>query len=158
MEAAERDGRVEMVKLLPNYHMYDLDEKKLGKLVEITLRNNMVISLQMRVDDRRSQNFLLKVDDVKVSDAVRAISAFPEQTFILNNVLMSEVEILTESLENIYIDIAFVEQQDTLEQLFKKCSPDRVLFGSHCPFFYPESALYKLKYSRLDMEVLEKVM
>lgn len=158
MDVAINDGRVRMIKLLPNYHMYGLDVCKLDKLVEITQKNKMLVSIQMRVEDKRMQYPLLKVDDVNAHDIIKALAGFPEQVFILNNILLHEIRYIMDSLDNVYFDIPFIEHQDTLEQINNMFSLDRFLFSSHCPFFFPEGNLSKLKKSRLDINEVEKVM
>jgi len=157
MEIALNDRRVKMVKLIPNYHIYKMDEKKLGKLVELAKPNHMVISIQMRIEDRRGQYPLMKVDDVGYQGVIKALSYFPDQVFILNNVLMSDIQMLIQSLDNVYLDISSLEHQDILEQLYHEYSLDRFLFSSHCPFFFPEGNIYKLKFSSLDIKEVEKV-
>lgn len=157
MDMAIKDGRVRMVKLLPNYHMYGLDEAALGSLVELAQRNKMLVSVQMRVEDRRMRYPLLKVDDVGGYEIIKTLSRFPLQTFILNNVLMSEIRHILDSLDNVYFDIPFLEQPDTLEHISALYPLDRFLFSSHCPFFFPEGSLSKLKQSRLDIHEVEKV-
>lgn len=158
MEIAINDGRVRMVKLLPNYHMYGFDDENMGKLVDLTSQNGIVISIQMRVEDKRGQYPLMKVEDVQDHEIVRALAGFPNQQFILNNILLHEIEIIMTSLNNIYMDISSLERQDILEYLYKTYTLDRFVFSSHSPFFHPEGSLYKLKYSSVEMNEVEKVM
>ena len=57
----------------------------------------------------------------------------------------------------VYLDIAMLEGVAGLASLLEKVPLDRVLFGSHAPFFYFESALLKLKESVLSAAQLEAV-
>ena len=158
MEAAVNDGRVRMVKLLPNYHMYAFEEEKMEKLVDLATRNNIVISIQMRVEDKRGQYPLMKVEDVHAHEVIRALAGFPQQRFIVNGILLHEIQIMMPSLDNVYMDISWLERQDILEHLYKTYTLDRFVFSSHSPFFHPEGNVYKLKYSRVPMDEIEKVM
>lgn len=154
---AVQDKRVKMVKLIPNYHMYELSVEKLQKLVEITMKNKLVISLQMRIEDTRGQYPLMKIPDVNVLSTIRVLSGFPQQVFILNNIYYAEVEPVLHSLENSYIDISSIEWQNVLHLLHDTFTLDKVLFSSHSAFYYPEGNVFKLKYSDLDASEIEKV-
>ena len=156
MEAAASDGRVAMIKLLPNYHRYELDECKLGRLTELTGKYGMIIAIQIRVEDKRLQYPLMQVNDVEIHSITKVVSRFPEQIFILNNIYMHEIRHIIDS-NNVYMDIACIEQQDTLEKLSKRFTLDRFVFSSHCPFLYPEGSLSKLKGSRLGINEINKV-
>ncbi len=49
------------------------------------------------------------------------------------------------SAGNVYFDIAMNEGVGGLDRLIAATSPARVVFGSHYPFFYFESALLKVR-------------
>jgi uncharacterized protein len=51
--------------------------------------------------------------------------------------------------ENVYFDMAKNEGIGGFEALLAATGPDRVVFGSHYPFFYFESALLKVRESDL---------
>jgi uncharacterized protein len=46
---------------------------------------------------------------------------------------------------NVYFDMAMNEGVGGLARLVEETSPSRIVFGSHYPFFYFESALLKLR-------------
>jgi predicted TIM-barrel fold metal-dependent hydrolase len=48
------------------------------------------------------------------------------------------------------VDIANVEGIGGVGQLLQSVPADRVLFGSHYPFYYYESAVLKLRESKLE--------
>lgn len=154
---AIQDKRVKMIKLIPNYHMYELSEEKLEKLVKLTVCNKLLISIQMRVEDSRGQYPLMKVSDVDLLSAIKVLSNFPQQTFILNNTYYSEVAAILHSLNNVYIDISSLEWQNILHILHDTYTLDKILFSSHSAFYYPEGNVFKLKYSDLEVSDIEKV-
>ncbi len=50
---------------------------------------------------------------------------------------------------DIVVDMAMLEGASGVANLLQKVPADRVLFGTHAPFFYPESAALKLQESPL---------
>lgn len=148
---------VKIIKLLPNYHMYDLTEDALKMLVEYTLKYNFIISIQMKIEDTRGQHPLMKVPDVQIEKVVKVISNFPEQKFIINNGYINDVDQVLYSFDNVYADISSVETQDILSTLSKRHGTKRLLFSTHSAFYYPEGNLFKLAYSTLNKEDLNKI-
>jgi hypothetical protein len=54
-------------------------------------------------------------------------------------------------------DIAMLEGVGGVANLLKQVPADRVVFGSHAPFFYLESAVFKLKESVLSEPQLASI-
>lgn len=157
IDASLRDGRVKMIKLLPNYHMYDVDEKMFAPLVEMTAKHKLVISIQMRVEDVRGQHPLMKVNDVDILRVVKVLAYFPGQRFVLSNAVAGELDEVLKSLSHVWVDISSVESTDTLTMLKERYSLNHILFATHSPFYVPEGALYKLKYADVSGDDIERV-
>ena len=157
MDIAVNDGRVKMVKLIPNYHMYKMYEKDMDKLVAYAKSKGLVISIQLTVEDPRGQYPLMKVERVHHYDVVKTLALFPEQTFILHNSSMNDLPFYMGALKNVYVDISYLERQDIMAVLHKEYSLDKFLFASHMPFFFPDGSLNKLKYANVDIDEVEKV-
>lgn len=157
MELALEDSRVKMVKLIPNYHMYRLHDKDMGTLVKLAKSKGILISIQMSVEEARFQYPMMKVQNVEVFDIIKTLSSFPDQTFIVSSALMSDVRQLMESLNNIYLDISSLECQNVMEKIKSAYPLDRFLFSTHSPFYFPEANVYKLKYSTLDRDEINKI-
>lgn len=158
LEFAMKDSRVKMVKIIPNYHMYsNVAYDNLVELVELTSKNNIIISIQMRIEDPRGQYPLMKVCDVDRDKVAIAIAMHPEQIFILNNLYLTEIEQYLQVFDNVYVDISSIEFTNVMKLLYDQFTLDRILFSSHCAFYYPEANLYKLKFSDLDITEIEKV-
>jgi predicted TIM-barrel fold metal-dependent hydrolase len=54
-------------------------------------------------------------------------------------------------------DIATLENVGGIGILVEQIAPERILFGTHAPFFYPESAVLKLRESRLPDDIMRKI-
>jgi predicted TIM-barrel fold metal-dependent hydrolase len=157
VELAVKDGRVRILKLLPNYHMYEVNEANLEPLVKLTMQHKLIISIQMRVEDSRGQYPLMMVEDLDVVRVVKTVSFFPEQPFILSNPATAELAQVLNSVNNLYVELASVENPDVLMMLKNTYGLDQVLFGSHSPFFIPEAIIAKLKYTDVSQADVEQV-
>lgn len=157
VELAANDGRVRMVKLLPSYHMYEISERVLEPLVELAQRHKLLIGLQLRVEDKRGMYPLLNVEEPDIVRVVKTLSYFPEQPFVLGYPVIAELIQVLNSVENVYVELAALENVDITLLLKKLYSLDRILFGSHAPFFIPEAVLSKLKYTDAAQEDVEQV-
>jgi predicted TIM-barrel fold metal-dependent hydrolase len=61
-------------------------------------------------------------------------------------------------LDNVYFDIAYREGVGGVAKFIAETSPTRVLFGSHFPFFYWESAFLKVREAGLSAEEEKAVL
>jgi predicted TIM-barrel fold metal-dependent hydrolase len=53
--------------------------------------------------------------------------------------------VLVKETNNIYVDISFAEKLDTIVSLLEEIPAKRILFVSHTPFLYTQSAAMKTK-------------
>lgn len=150
LNLAASDERVHMVRVLPTYHLYAFDESTIAPLVEVTRRHGLVIAVQVRVEDARGMYPLMQVPDLDIIRAVKTMSAFPRQQFLLCNCYQRELGDVLPALENVYVDLASLEVQDVLQVLAHRYGLERLLFSTHCAFYYPEGNLNKLAYSTVS--------
>lgn len=148
---------VKMVKLLPNYHMYDFTEAILEKLIEITSAKGIIISIQMRIEDLRRHHPLMKVPDVDIIKVAKTVSAFPKQKFIINNGSVKEIGEGLYFPKNIWADMANAETQDVISTLLRENDPEKILFSTHSAFYFPEASVFKLAFSGMNKEDVDKV-
>jgi predicted TIM-barrel fold metal-dependent hydrolase len=106
------------------------------------------------------------VGDIDVIKAVKTMAFFPEQRFILSNAYIGELKEVWNSLENVWVDLSSLEQwvnlssmehKDFFQMLKQNDFIGRTLFATHTPFYFPEGALYKLKYTDASSEDIEHV-
>lgn len=148
---------VKMIKLLPNYHMYDFNEEILEKLVGITSQEKILISVQIRVEDPRRHHPLMKVGDVDINTIAKTVSHFPRQKFLINNGSIREIGEGLYFPTNVWADMANAEIQDVITHLVSENNPDRILFSTHSAFYFPEASVFKLALSDSAGEIIEKV-
>ena len=58
---------------------------------------------------------------------------------------LTEIKELAAAGPQLYFDIAFAETMNTMQRLTESVAADRLLFGTHTPFFYPEAAISKVE-------------
>jgi hypothetical protein len=140
------------IRLHPNYHGYTLDHPAFARLLGLAAARRRVVALALIMEDERMMHPLLRVPRVDVGPLV----ALVEQTPGLRLVLLNALGILRgEGLEQllrageVYVEISMLEGVGGVANLLEKVSHERVLFGSHSPCFYFESALLKLRESPL---------
>ena len=112
------------------------------------------------MEDQRTQHPLAQVPPVEVAALSELLKAAPKARLVLLNWAGSVKGELLKKLSasgQIYFDIATLENVGGLASLFQQVPADRILFGSHAPFFYFESAALKLKESVLSEQQNEAI-
>ncbi|MFA6715710.1 MAG: hypothetical protein WC082_09440 [Victivallales bacterium] len=148
---------VKIIKLLPEYHLYELNEEKLEELVEKTSASGLVISVPFKIEDPRGQYPLLDIKGLDPVKTAKVLSYFRQQKFIINNAYWRDLNDIYYILENACFDIAMLEPVPPLKKIKEKYSLERFVFAANCPLFYPEGNLNKLKYAGLPQEDIDKV-
>jgi predicted TIM-barrel fold metal-dependent hydrolase len=140
------------IRLHPNYHRYKLDAPVFAKLLSLAAERSLIVQLAIRMEDERTQNLLAPVPPVDAAPLVDLLKEAPKARLVLLNWAGAVKPDLAKRLSatgQVFFDIATLENVGGVASLFQQVRPDRVLFGSHAPFFYFESAELKLKESAL---------
>ncbi len=134
---------IKALKVIPNYHAYDLAETRALDLAERVAARGVPLLVQMRIEDERSHYELLKVPGVTVEAIANLASRLPGLAIVALCPYFAEAVRLAR-ITNVWVDISFVENLDTLRQLLAQVPPAKVLFGSHAPWLYARAAARKL--------------
>jgi predicted TIM-barrel fold metal-dependent hydrolase len=146
------------IRLHPNYHGYKLDHPSLARLLRLAAERHLLVSLAVMMEDERMMHPLLRVPPVNLDPLAALVTQTPGLRLILLNALGSlHGEALLTLLRSgeVYVEIAMLERVGAVANLLNQVPRERVLLGSHAPFFYFESALLKLKESALSTEQLK---
>ncbi len=161
--------RMAGVRLYPAYHGYGLDHADFAKLLAETAKRGMLVQIVLRMEDERCHHPALVIGAVDVGPLVEALKKLPQAKVQLINsagrLLGKNVAALVRETQ-VTFDIAATEGNGGVGQLiagtnysYTAAIPiERLVFGSHAPFFPCESALMKLFESPLNLAQLEPLM
>jgi predicted TIM-barrel fold metal-dependent hydrolase len=141
------------VRVHPNYHNYKLDHPNFARFLKAAAERKLIVQLAVLMEDARMMHPLMRVPPVDITPLEKLVSQTPGLRLILLNALTSvsrtdKLYRLTNAGE-VYVEIAMLETLAALETLVKDIPVERILFGSHAPSFYFESAALKLQESNL---------
>jgi hypothetical protein len=141
------------IRLHPNYHGYKLDDPAFARLLDLACERGLTVQLVVTMEDERTQHPLMRAPHVDVTPLVALLASRPSLRIVLLNWsrgVSSALLIKLLAAGQAYCDIATLEGVGGVANLLKQVPADRVVFGSHAPFFYLESAVLKLKESDLS--------
>jgi predicted TIM-barrel fold metal-dependent hydrolase len=161
--------RMRGVRLYPAYHGYSLASPEFAQLVDAAARRDLLVQIVLRMEDERVHHPAIAIGSVDVSPLGELLKKMPAAKVQLINsagpLLGNNVAALVRDTL-VTFDIAATEGNGGVGRLiegtnysYRGAIPiERLLFGSHAPFFPCESALMKLFESPLSLIQLEKLM
>ena len=136
------------IRLHLNYHGYDLKDPSFAELLKLAAARKLIVQLALCMEDQRTQHPLMRVPPVDIAPLADLIKAEPKvRLVVLNCYPQMGLEPLGKlsAAGNVCFDLSMVEGVGGVARLVQEVSLERVLFGSHFPFFYYESALFKMQ-------------
>jgi predicted TIM-barrel fold metal-dependent hydrolase len=151
------------LRLYPRWHNYRLTDPACVELVREATARSLVITIPIRVEDRRQQSWLVDIPDVDHTEIAALVRAVPEARFVLVNGSGYTGSILGRKENglpaNYSVDISLLtaELGNELGRLLEVLGEDRVVFGTGMPFHYPDPALVKLELLEAPEPVKQKI-
>lgn len=148
------------IRLHPNYHGYTLDDPRFAELLSLAADRGLIVQLALSMEDERTQHALHLVPHVDPKPLAGVITKLPKLRLVLLNAFRSLPVLKAAEVAKagqVWFDIAMLESVAGVAKLIQQVSPERVLFGSHSPLFYFESAELKLVESGLPESVLQQI-
>lgn len=149
LKVALEKWKFQAIKLIPNYHQFDLGDDRVAELLAIAEKSNVPVCVQMRMQDERSHHPLVKVPGVSAVSIVKLAAQHPRNRFLVCAGYLNELKTFKDSA-NIWAEISFVESGQALVGALKAMNPQRLVFGSHSPLYYFEAQAKKLDVDDVD--------
>ena len=140
---------MQVVRIYPNYHGYKLDDPVFEQLLTIVEEQQLVLQLVLKMEDVRTHHPLMMVPTVDHAPLTKSLADHPKLPVILMNIdrLTGPDASALVKAGNVFFDISHAEQVGALEKIIHDLPYERLLFGSHSPFFNLEAALLKFRES-----------
>lgn len=148
------------IRLHPNYHGYTLDDPRFAELLSLAVDRGLIVQLALSMEDERTQHALHLVPHVDPKPLAGIVAKLPKLRLVLLNAFRSLPVLKAAEVAKagqVWFDIAMLESVSGVAKLIEQVSPERVLFGSHSPLFYFESAELKLVESGLPEPILKQI-
>jgi predicted TIM-barrel fold metal-dependent hydrolase len=153
LRRCHEEHRMPGIRLHPNYHGYTLDDPRLAALLDEAARRSMLVQIAAAMEDDRTQHPLVRVPPVNLAP-LEAIAARREAPrIVLLNVRLDPAGAPIRRLiatGRIWIDTAMLEGLSAVERVVAAIGSDRLLSGSHAPFYAPDAAPLKLREAALN--------
>ena len=153
LRRCHEEHKMRGIRLHPNYHGYDLRDPVFTELLKLSAARGLIVQLALCMEDERTQHPLMRVAPVDLTPLAALASMDPKlKLVVLNCYPQLKPEQLTELVpaRNVCFDLSMRERVGAVAQLIEGFALERVLFGSHSPFFYFESALLKVEEAGLS--------
>ena len=153
LRRCHEEHKMRGIRLHPNYHGYGLQEVVFAELLKLAVSRSLIVQLALCIEDERTQHPLMRVAPVDLSPLVDLAKAEPKVKLVVLNcypqIPPDQITSLV-PVGNVYFELSMVERVGAVTRLIEKVTLDRVLFGSHSPFFYFESAEFKMQEAGLS--------
>jgi predicted TIM-barrel fold metal-dependent hydrolase len=152
--------RMPGVRLFPNYHGYKLDDPIFARLLELATKAGLLVQIAVSMEDERTQHPLVRVPPIDVKPLGELLAKLPAARVMLLNAVRGPrtgPASLLAKTPGVSFDIATLETAGGVATLLGHVPAERVVFGTHAPFNYPEAAVLKMTESALDSNVAKNV-
>ncbi len=140
---------LKMIRLYPSYHGYTLDDERFINLLELAGEKQVRLQIVAQMEDARTQHPLMQAKPVDFKPLAAAMKRAPAVRIMVLNANAAMAQTALRGLENVWLDIAMIEGVGGVQNLMSQWPQERIVFGTHAPFFYAESSLLKLQESEL---------
>lgn len=147
-----RDHKMPGIRLHPNYHGYKLDDPAFARLLRLAAEHRLIVAMALMMEDERMMHPLLRVPHVDTAPLPDLVSRTPGTRLVLLNAFRAlRLDGLHKLLQagEVSVEISSREGLGGVETLVREVPLERIVFGSHAPFLYFESAMLKLQEGEL---------
>jgi uncharacterized protein len=156
------------LRIYPGYQPFDLDHPGMENLVKMIADRGLILQVVFGMEDPRVHHPVINVGPVTFAPLLKAINGTPNAKVQLLHFPGAPQGDLSPFMAkpNTFLDISRVEGNGAIGRMIgsveglpaARVSLDRIVFGSHAPYFPVETALLKLIESPLDGQQLQAIM
>ena len=157
------------LRIYPGYQPFDLDHPGMESLVKMISERDLVLQVVFGMEDPRVHHPIINVGPVTFAPLLRAVKGTPNAKVELLHFSGSiRDEDLSQFLAqtNMVMDISRLEGNGAVGRMIgsaqglpsARVPVERIVFGSHAPYFPVETAILKLIESPLDVQQLQAIM
>ena len=151
------------IRIYPGYQPFDLDHPGMGSLVKMTSERDLVLQVVFGMEDPRVHHPIINVATPALAPLLKAVKSTPtakvELLHFSGSIRPSELSQFL-SQTNTVMDISRLEGNGAVSRTIgsARVPVERIVFGSHAPYFPLETAILKLIESPLDAQQLQAIM
>src|SRR6059036_3013599 len=157
------------IRIYPGYQPFDLDHPGMESLVKMTSERGLLLQVVFGMEDPRVHHPIINVGPVTFAPLFKAVQGTPNaKVELLHFSGSSQGEDLSQFMKepNTVMDISRLEGNGAVGRMIGSVSGlpsahapvDRIVFGSHAPYFPLETAILKLIESPLNAQQLQAIM
>ncbi len=137
--------RMPGIRLHPNYHGYSLADPEFSDVLRRGSAAGMIVQLAVQMEDERTQHPLMRFPPVNLGPLPEILRTIPSLRLLILNLGAGQGRRQLAAAGQVFFDFAMVEHVVGVADLAAEVSRDRVVFGSHFPLYYLESAAMKVR-------------
>lgn len=157
------------IRIYPGYQPFDLDHPGLESLIKMISERGLILQVVFGLEDPRVHHPLIRIGPVTLGPLLKRMHAAPNaKVELLHFPGSGPAADLAEfmSQTNSVLDISRLEGNGAIGRMIGSITGlesahlpvDRIVFGSHAPYFPVETAILKLMESPLDRSQLHAIM
>src|SRR5881396_47627 len=157
------------IRIYPGYQPFDLDHPAMESLVRMIAECGLILQVVFGMEDSRVHHPIINVGPVTFAALLKVVQSMPNaKVELLHFSGSSQGEDLSLFMTktNTVMDISRLEGNGAVGRMIgsitglpsARVPVERIVFGSHAPYFPVETAILKLIESPLDAEQLRAIM
>jgi predicted TIM-barrel fold metal-dependent hydrolase len=157
------------LRIYPGYQPFDLDHPGMERLVRMTSERGLILQVVFGMEDARVYHPIINVGPVTFAPLLKAVQSTPNAKVQLLHFSGSTQgdafsQFVTEI--NTFLEISRLEGNGAIGRMVgsitglssARVPVERIVFGSHAPYFPVETALLKLIESPLDGRQIQAIL
>ena len=157
------------LRIYPGYQPFDLDHPGIESLVRMTSERGLILQVVFGMEDPRVYHPIINVGPVTFAPLLKAVESTPNaKVQLLHFSGSAKGDDLSQFMvqANTFMDISRLEGNGAVGRMVgsiaglpsARVPVERIVFGSHAPYFPVETALLKLIESPLAAQQLRAIM